>query len=431
MPGRRHGTLHPARVRPFRTWADLLWRVGLALALYPYLGYPLLLGLLGRLCRHAPAAADDAAILSTSAAIIIPAHNEAAVIEHKLSRLLALVEAEAPGSEVIVVCDGSTDGTAELARRWERRGARLVRLPRRAGKAAALNAGVAASRGELLVFSDANAIPLPGALRHLLRHFQDPRVGVVSGAKRIIAEPEAVPSPQESWYWCFEDLLKWLESRLGAIAGVDGALMAVRRAAWQPLPDDRASQDFFPALRAALAGWRLVYEPAAVALEHAAPSLRYELSRKDRTLGGGLVAIWRCRRLLGPRHPLLAWMLLSHRLLRFTVLPALVATLVGAARGRSRLARPLLAAQLVAYLVALGGWVALRLGWRPPSLLLAPGYFLAVHLATLRGIAWALRPRTEDLWVPIPRREALRTTASLQRAPEQARCDSGACQDGC
>src|SRR5207248_475215 len=131
-----------------------------------------------------------------------------------------------------------------------------------------------------------------------------------------------------------------------------GAFWAMRRACWRDLRDDRAGQDFFPSLRAVAMGAELRYAPDAIAWEHTAPTISAELGRKDRTLGSGLVSLWRLRGLLGPRHPLQAWVLISHRLLRFAVLPALGAVLLGTLRGRGRPAQLLLGAQAACYLAA-------------------------------------------------------------------------------
>jgi len=397
------GGARPCRRLPL---ADATWLACLLLLLYTYVGYPVLLALavaIAAACHRrarprAPGPLPPAAHVS----IVVPAHDEAAVIAAKLQNCLERARAELAAAELIVVSDGSTDGTDALVAARAADGVRLVRLTRRSGKAAALNAGIRAAGGEWLVLTDANTLLAPGALRALLAPFADPRVGAVAGAKRILAAASVASAP-ERWYWRYEDLLKRLESRLGVAAGADGALMAIRRAAWRDLRDDRAGQDFYPSLRVLLDGQRLVYAPAAVAWEQAAPTLAQELERKDRTLGSGLVSLWRLRALLGPRHPRAAWVLVSHRLLRFAVAPALLGLLLGSLRGARRPARLLALAQLAAYLAAAFAWGSLRRGRRPPTLALAPYYFLALHLRALRAIGWALRPRGADLWPRVPR----------------------------
>jgi len=298
------------------------WLSASALA-YTHVGYPLLLrGLVawrGRREAPAPPLVEGDA---PSVSLIVAAHDEEAVIERRVRNVFEL-EYPRERLEVVVASDGSTDRTVELA---EHAGADLVLdLPRR-GKVAALNTAVERARGEVLAFSDANATWEPDALRPLVERLRDPRVGYVCGQVRF-ETPEG--DNQEGLYWRYEMWVRELESRLAGVTAGNGAINAVAREAFIPLPPERGQDISFPFLMVKR-GWLAVYEPAARARERMAATIGDEFARKRRMMAGAWGTML-SGGMLSPSGygPLYALEIVSHRLLRYAS-PLLHLALLGA-----------------------------------------------------------------------------------------------------
>ena len=199
-------------------------------------------------------------------------------------------------------------------------------MPERGGKTLGLNAAVAAATGEIVVFSDANAMYGRDVIRKLVRNFADPAVGAVVGESTYV-DPEVESERSEGLYWRYETAIKRLESEVGSVVGGDGAIYAVRRALYEPMRADALS-DFVNPLQVVRGGHRCVYEPAARSYERAADDFGKEFRRKVRIVNRAWRALWRLRGLLNPlRHGLFAWQLLSHKLLRWLVPVQLAALL--------------------------------------------------------------------------------------------------------
>jgi cellulose synthase/poly-beta-1,6-N-acetylglucosamine synthase-like glycosyltransferase len=343
--------------------AALFW-LSLTLILYAHLGYPLALALLASIGRRAEKSPRGLHIgPSTSGSgeplprvsLIVPAYDEEEVIAAKVADALAL---DYPRElvQVIVASDGSTDATVERARAA---GADLVLdLPPR-GKVAALNAATERATGELLAFSDANAAWAPDALRRLVEPFADPGVGYACGQVRFLDEGGG---NLEGAYWRYEMAVRERESGLAGITAGNGAIYAVRRDAYLPLPPSGSHDLSFP-FRLAKRGLRSLYVPRARAEEKMVPTLEGEFARKRRMM----VGLWDIvvgEGMLSPRgySPLFAFELASHRLLRY-LSPALHLALLAAnvaLLGRGWLYTATLAAQLALLAAALlGRWLPL------------------------------------------------------------------------
>lgn len=359
----------------------------LAAVAYHYVGYPLLLRLAGAFAgvpREPPA---PAALPSLS--VIIPCHNEGANLPAKLGDLRA---ADYPKDklEIVVASDGSDDDTAAVAEGVG--GVRVLSWPERRGKPAALNAGVAASSGEILVFTDANARVAPRSLRELVAPFADPRVGGVCGEQVITrgASPERT-------YWQLESYLKRLEAAVGSAVGADGSLYAVRRALYRPVPEGRLiMDDFYVSLEVVAAGYRLAYAPAAVAYEEALDDEGREFRRKARIMAGSVAALTALSGAIWRRIP---WQLFSHKILRWLG-PALLAVALGGAAAAtaagSVFGLVLLVAQLIFYAAAAAGW--LLGGRRSPFLFRAPYFFVLANVALALGWLLYFFGRNKPAW---------------------------------
>lgn len=378
-------------------WAKGLFWGATGTVVYTYVLFPVLLFARAWL-RPRPHAHGDG---TPSVSIVIAARNEASTIGAKLENLLAL-DYPRERLEIVIASDGSTDGTEEIVRSYEEAGIRLLALPAN-GKAAALNAAVGASTGEILVFSDANSMYERDAVRMLVRPFADPSVGGVAGNQRYSAGDGADGTVVgERNYWSYDRALKMAESRAGNVVSATGAIYAVRRSLFREVPPG-VTDDFVTSTAVIDQGYRLVFEPDAVAVEPPGASSDAEFKRKVRVMTRGLRGVWMTRSLLDPRrHGFYALQLASHKVLRRLMAAPLAVIAVTAAlltrRGRFYLAAAL--AQAVLYGFAAVGLVFGRTTLGRKKVFALPAFFVLVNAASLHALSNLLRRRTIDRWEP-------------------------------
>jgi cellulose synthase/poly-beta-1,6-N-acetylglucosamine synthase-like glycosyltransferase len=377
----------------------------LALVGYSYVGYFLVLvawdaaaevaGLF-RFLGDGPDRRGPRAANLPRVSIVFAAHDEASCIREKIENSLAL-DYPADRLEVIVGCDGCTDGTAELARRAGGDRVKVIEIQPRGGKSNALARVVPIATGDLVVFTDANVMIERGALRALARRFEDPSVGAVVGRLRLVDPLHR--DVRESLYWRFETLLKHYEGRRGCVIGANGGLYAIRRLLFQPLRRDTIVDDFVIPVRIALRGWRIPYEPAAVAFEATTEDAGREFARRARIGAGCWQALVRLPELADPRQGFLAFAFLSHKLLRWVTPLLLAVALAGSvplALGGSWGFGALLAAQLAFYgLAVLGARGAAGPLARAASL---AHYFVGMNVALAAGFWRFVRGTQAPAW---------------------------------
>lgn len=385
--------------------AGLFW-LGVGVVGYTYAGFPLLVLARARL-RPRPHRTDD---ITPTVSVIIAAHDEAASIGARVDNLLAL-DYPADRLEVVIASDGSTDGTVEEARRRGDDRVRVLDLPR-TGKASALNAAVAASTGEILVFSDANTAYATDAIRRLVRNLADPEVGGVAGNQVYLPDVATTDTGApvsgtaigvgERSYWDFDRLLKEAESLGGSVISATGAIYAVRRELFVEVPDG-VTDDFVTSTRVIAAGRRLVFDGSAVALEPVASSSGREYRRKVRIMTRGLRGVAVARRLLDPRrYGFYALQLLTHKVLRrlMAVPLLLIAATSLALWDEGPVYRLAVIGQAVVYGFGAIG-LALRdhrAGRRPWFAI--PAFFVLVNVASLHAAWNLLSGRRIDRWQP-------------------------------
>lgn len=377
----------------------LLFWCAVGAIIYVYAGYPLLLWLVSRLGGRRPVALDS---IEPAVTLFVSAYNEEEVIGAKIENCLALDYP--PGRlEIMVISDCSSDRTDQIAAQYAARGVKLLRMPARGGKTAGLNAGVREARGEILVFTDANAMFDARAVRMLVRNFADPQVGAVTGESRYQPPGDGRAAHSEGLYWHYELWIKRLESATGSLVGGDGAIYAIRRRLYRDLAPSDLS-DFVNPLQIVSAGYRNVYETEAFSSEHAGDSFAKEYRRKVRIVNRAWRGMMSMARVLNPlRYGWFAVKAISHKLLRWLVplfmLAALLANLY--LLGRGGIYTLAFAAQVTFYLLALIGWLQVR-GATPPGRLVAiPYYFVLVNWASLRGILDSLRGETYTTWTTV------------------------------
>ena len=375
----------------------VFWISGLVVV-YVYAGYPLLLSWLSRFMAK-PRRPNEQFVSSVS--LLISAFNEEDVIAGKIENALAS-DYPAELLEIIVISDCSDDGTDGIVRSFSSRNVRLVRQQERLGKTSGLNLGVSQARGEFLVFSDANAIYQPDAIRQLMKHFGDPKVGYVVGNARYVEKKgQAVSAESEGIYWKLETWMKQKESEFGSVVGGDGAIYAIRRELYSPLrPTD--INDLLNPLQIIERNYEGFYEPAAICYEDAGDSFEKEFRRKVRIISRSLNAVRRAPRVLlpwvQPRH----WFaLVSHKVLRW-IAPLFLITALGAnlLLLASPVFRLLAILQGAFYFLALIGWI---LGERRKisRLFYLPYYFCLMNFASLLGLLKFLTGSLSPTWQTI------------------------------
>jgi len=372
--------------------------VGLGACLYSYVGYPVLLKLLGlgRGRRRAPPPLGEWPSIS----ITIPVHNEAEVIAGTLERLLEL-DYPVERRQILVVSDASSDGTDVIVSGFAQRGVELLRLPERRGKSAAENAARGQLRGDIIINTDASVRIDRRALKLLVAEFADPAVGVASGRDVSVAHVDAHANAGESAYIGYEMWVRDLETRVAGIVGASGCLYAIRAELHREAVPGDLSRDFGAALFARRRGLRAVSVPDALCFVPRSASLRQEYRRK----------------VPNPlRYRLFAWMLGSHKLCRWLVPWAALLTVgaVGVLAPDASWARAVLGAAVgVLALAAVGWWWPEGGGRRVPRVFALPAYAVSGNVAALHAWLVAMSGVGTAVWEPTRRRGPAETARLL------------------
>jgi glycosyltransferase involved in cell wall biosynthesis len=382
--------------------AEVLLASAVTFCAYPYVVYPVVLGLVGRRRRRALPAGSP--VHWPAISVALPVYNEAAVIAETLESILAL-DYPPDRRQVLVVSDASTDRTDEIVSRFADRGVELLRLPQRIGKTAAENAARAELRGEIIVNTDASVRIHPQAVKRLVAALADPTVGVASGRDVSVARLHDRANVGESAYTGYEMWVRDLETRVWGIVGASGCLYAIRADLQREYLAEDLSRDFAAALIARRRGLRAVSVSDAVCFVPRSASLRQEYGRKVRTMTRGLQTLWAMRALINPlRYGAFAWMLFSHKLCRWLVpwaglvsLGALTVVAVSAPW-----ARAILGLVGGACVLAGCGWLWPE-GRGAPQFLAVPAFAAAGTVAALHAWIRMLAGIRTPVWEPTRR----------------------------
>jgi cellulose synthase/poly-beta-1,6-N-acetylglucosamine synthase-like glycosyltransferase len=376
--------------------AKLIFWISVVAIFYTYIGYPAAVYLLARL-RGKRVAKSGA---TPRVSVVVACHNEARNIQSRISNLL---ESDYPAEllEIIVVSDGSTDRTADLARLAQSPRVRALHYRERSGKAAALNLGVENASGEVIVFADARQRFEPRAIRELVANMSDPRVGAVSGELLLDAPAGSSVGEGVGLYWKYEKWIRKNESRFNSVIGATGAIYAIRRELWKPLPLSTILDDVYTPMHIALRGRRVVFEEKARAYDRASACAGGEFARKVRTLTGNYQLCQLMPRLLLPWGAL-AFQFYSHKILRlaapvFLLLLLASSALAVASDPLDLVYQAALALQAAFYASVLAGACLLRRN-RKVRLLSFAYVFSVMNAAALVGLFYFITGK-RDIWV--------------------------------
>jgi glycosyltransferase involved in cell wall biosynthesis len=382
-------------------FAELLVALPILFAIYAYVAYPLILWLISR--AHEPPVLKPL-VETPFVSIVVPAYNEEGQIADAIDALLAQ-EYPKDHVQILVLSDASTDRTDEIVASYASRRVELMRMAERSGKTKAENASVSRLRGEIVVNTDASIRLHPAAVRELVAHMSDPKVGVASGRDISVSKMPTAVNVTEAGYVNYEMWVRSLESRTGGIVGASGSCYAIRADLHKiPIPEE-LSRDFCAALTARLYDYRAVSVDSAVCLVPSAPSVKREYDRKVRTISRGMDTLHFRRELLDPRqHGVFAWKLFSHKVCRWAVPVSVIPAVIGLALLAQGYvwADFVLGAGLLIAGLALAGTLWPR--QRPiPRLLSIAAFGVAANIAVLNALWRVLFGHQDHIWEPTRR----------------------------
>jgi len=352
-----------------------------ALIIYSYVVFPVLLASIAGKVKS-PLVDKEVSPYLPKVAMIVAAYNEESVLEAKLQNTWEL-NYPAELFEIVVGSDGSGDRTAEILNNCQDSRLKAFAFTERRGKISVLNDIVSKTDADILVMSDANTMFSPDAVRHLVAHFQDPKVGCVSG--EMCLEQDGGPSG-EGLYWKYEVWIKKNESRLGFLIGCNGGIFALPRALYEPLPASVIVEDFVLSMRILEQGYQVRFEPAARGTEPPCPTARAEMIRKIRIGAGSFQALRLTAPLLSPRFGLRSFAFWGHKVFRWFVPVFIVLSLIANVFLLSITFFQLtLAAQLLAIVVAVLAY-RLNLGGIIGKFCRPLSYFYVMNYALLCGL---------------------------------------------
>ena len=367
----------------------LFW-VCLFIIFYAFVGYGIFLFVLLLLKRlvYKPESTLYSFTELPSVTLIIAAYNEESIIREKIENTL-LLSYPLNKLNYIVVTDGSTDNSAVIVAEYPQ--IILMHREGRTGKINAVHRAMQQVNSEIVIFTDANTFLNQDALINISRHYKNQLVGAVAGEKRVRIDQKSDATAGEGIYWKYESKLKKWDSDLNSVVGAAGELFSIRTSLYEPVEKDTLLDDFIISMRIAAKGFKIVYEPEAFAMETSSENIKEELKRKVRIAAGGIQSILRLKELLNVfRYPMLSFQYISHRVLRWTVIPFLIIfvfalNILIIIRGSSVLYLIFFSGQIVFYMAAALGWLLEKRQLRNKFLFI-PYYFVLMNYAVLAGI---------------------------------------------
>lgn len=326
--------------------------LSLGIVVYVYMGYPVVLAL----WRRMGARPVRKAAIEPTVTLVIAMHNESRNVAQKMQNCFEL-NYPPEKLQIIVSLDAPTDGTDSLVREYAPLGVEVLSTTIRRGKASAVNRAVAFAKGEIIVFADARQRFHPEAIRELVANFADESVGAVSGQLVLLDSEGREASNTLGMYWRYEKKIRAMESEIHSVPGTTGAIYALRRELFAPIPPRTVLDDVQIPMRAVLKGKRVLFEPAAIAYDEVARDANIEYDKKRRTLMGNYELLVEMPELLLPwRNPIFL-QLVSHKVGRLLVPYCLIALFLSNMYMLHGYYLAIFACQLMWYVLAFTGWL--------------------------------------------------------------------------
>ncbi len=381
----------------------ILFWICLFIIFYTFLGYGILLYLIIRIKRlfSKPFKFNQIATFP-SVALIIAAYNEESIIKEKIEDCLAL-DYPKEKLRIIFITDGSSDKTPKIIA--ENNVVELLHIDERNGKMAAIKRVIPLIKEDIIVFTDANTFLNPQAIKELVKHYQNPKVGAVAGEKRILVNASADASAAgEGFYWKYESALKKWDYELYSNVGAAGELFSIRTNLYQPVESDTIIDDHMIAMRIAEKGYLIAYEPNAYALETASANSKEELKRKIRIAAGGIQSIMRLKKSANPFYnPILTFQYISHRVLRWAITPWLMLLvfilnlIICYQNPQSNLYQIILLGQIIFYIASILGYILESKKIKIKAFFI-PFYFSMMNYAAMAGAIRYFKGEQSAAW---------------------------------
>lgn len=366
------------------------------LFIYNYFIYPLFIIALSKIMtnHHHNRIKENDNLPSIS--FIIAAYNEEIVIKDKIINTLSL-DYPPDKTQIIIVSDGSSDSTPNIVETFSKNGVISLHEPERNGKSAALNRGVEISTGEIIVFSDANNDFSKNSIKQLVKHFSDPNIGAVTGAKHIYDNDERQSAAGDGLYWKYESKIKEAESMIGSITGAEGEIFAVRKIMYKPINSSVINDDAAITFDIIRSGYRVIYEKEAKAYEEASKDLIDDFNVKVRMTAGGFQTLSLQKEYLFPPMSWFSFTFISHKILRWLTPVFLVIIFTSPLYLIGRIDMKIIfLLQILFYGISLFGWLNRNKSLH--KLIYIPMYFTVMNIALFVGFLRFLNNNTKTIW---------------------------------
>jgi cellulose synthase/poly-beta-1,6-N-acetylglucosamine synthase-like glycosyltransferase len=384
----------------------ILFWILVFIVFYSYLGYGILLFVIIRIKRLIAGKTKSISepLFEPEVTLFVAAYNEKDSVKAKVQNSKEL-DYPKEKMQQIWITDGSTDGTPEMLAIYPE--IQVYHKPERGGKIGAMNRGMQFVKTPIVIFSDGNTMLGKDSVREIVKLFQNPMTGCVSGEKRILTdEKETAAGAGEGIYWKYESLLKKWDAELFSVVGAAGELFAIRTELYQEVEPDTLLDDFIISLRIAKKGYTIQYNPNAYAIETASANVKEELKRKIRIAAGGIQSIIRLKELLNPfRYGVLSFQYISHRVLRWSLAPValpfifMINMIIAINQGifSLNLYSILFDLQVLFYIMALGGWYFENQKIKI-KIFFIPYYFFIMNFAVYLGFIRYLKGSQSVNW---------------------------------
>ncbi len=374
----------------------IVFWISFFIVFYAFIGYGIVITLLAKL-KGKTVIKEPSEWMPVT--LVVPCYNEADVLSQKISNCFAL-DYPKEKLNILFITDGSTDNSPQIIQQYNN--ITLLHSPIRGGKSAAENRAMQHVTTPVVIFTDANTGLNKEAVKNIIRHFYDEKVGCVSGEKRVMTASDDGASATEGVYWKYESFLKKQDSHWYTAVGAAGELVAFKTSLYEEMPHDTILDDFIQSMLIASKGYKIVYEPEAYAMEVPSANIKEEIKRKVRICAGGWQSIARLQPRIGfVNDARLAFQYYSHRVLRWTVTPFLMILMFITSGllsvGGNVFQQSIFVLQVLFYGSAFGGYIA-EINGIKIKLLYVPFYFCMMNACVIAGLKRYLKKQQSGAW---------------------------------